>query len=142
MTCFIDIKNWMSKNLLQLNDSKSEVLIFTTCVPSSASINNLSSSLGVLSNNVQKEARNLGVVFDSELSFDVQVTKVVQSSFAQLRQLTKIKSFLSLADLEKVIHAFITFMHLADASIQSDLHCIQVTVLHLISSCFPWESNL
>ncbi len=26
-----------------------------------------------------------------------------------------------------------TFMHLADAFIQSDLHCIQVTVLHLIS---------
>ncbi len=34
-----------------------------------------------------------------------------------------------------------TFMHLADAFIQSDLHCIQVTVLHLTSSCFPWESN-
>ncbi len=32
-----------------------------------------------------------------------------------------------------------TFMHLADAFIQSDLHCIQVTVLHFISSCFPWE---
>ncbi len=29
-----------------------------------------------------------------------------------------------------------TFMHLADAFIQSDLHCIQVTV-----TCFPWESN-
>ncbi len=27
-----------------------------------------------------------------------------------------------------------TFMHLADAFIQSDLHCIQVTVLHFISS--------
>ncbi len=34
-----------------------------------------------------------------------------------------------------------TFMHLADAFIQSDLHCIQVTVLHFISSCFPWESS-
>ncbi len=34
-----------------------------------------------------------------------------------------------------------TFMHLADAFIQSDLHCIKVTVLHFISSCFPWESN-
>ncbi len=31
-------------------------------------------------------------------------------------------------------------MHLADAFIQSDLHCIQITVfLHLTSSCFPWE---
>ncbi len=33
------------------------------------------------------------------------------------------------------------FMHLADAFIQSDLHCIQVIVLHFISSCFPLESN-
>ncbi len=32
-------------------------------------------------------------------------------------------------------------LHLSDAFIQSDLHCIQVTVLHLTSSCFPWESN-
>ncbi len=33
-----------------------------------------------------------------------------------------------------------TFMHLADAFIQSDLHCIQVTILHFISSCFPWDN--
>ncbi len=108
MSCFIEIKNWMSKNFLQLNDSKSEVLIITPCGLSSANINNLSSSLGALSNNVRKEAHNLGVIFDSELSFDVQVTKVVQSCFAQLRQLMKIKSFLSFADFEKVIHAFIS----------------------------------
>ncbi len=39
-------------------------------------------------------------------------------------------------------HSFtFTFMHLADAFIQSDLHCMQVTVLHFISSCFPWEWN-
>ncbi len=30
-----------------------------------------------------------------------------------------------------------TFMHLADAFIQSDLHCIQVTVLHLSALVFP-----
>ncbi len=32
-----------------------------------------------------------------------------------------------------------TFMHLADAFIQSDLHCIQA--IHFISMCVPWESN-
>ncbi len=31
-------------------------------------------------------------------------------------------------------HNTFTFMHLADAFIQSDLHCIQVTVLHFIGS--------
>ncbi len=33
-----------------------------------------------------------------------------------------------------------TFMHLADAFIQSDLQCIQV--IHVLSLCvFPWELN-
>ncbi len=32
-----------------------------------------------------------------------------------------------------------TFMHLADAFIQSDLQCIQV--IHLHSTCVSWESN-
>ncbi len=29
-----------------------------------------------------------------------------------------------------------TFMHLADAFIQSDLHCIQVTVFHILSALY------
>ncbi len=33
-------------------------------------------------------------------------------------------------------------MHLADAFIQSDLHCIQVTVLHFISSWQLWITLL
>lgn len=41
------------------------------------------------------------------VSFDALVNKVVQSCFVQLRHLSKIRSFLSSADLEKVIHAFI-----------------------------------
>ena len=75
--------------------------------PSTSCINNLSSSLGALSDNIRTEARNLGVIIDSVLSFDAQVTKVLQSCFAQLRQLSKIRPFLSSADLEKVLHAFI-----------------------------------
>ncbi len=34
-----------------------------------------------------------------------------------------------------------TFMHLADAFIQSDLQCIQV-IHFFVSTCVPWESNL
>ncbi|KAF7645912.1 hypothetical protein LDENG_00196260 [Lucifuga dentata] len=64
--------------------------------------------MGSLSNNIKKEARNLGVIFDSNLSFDAQVTRVTQSCFFQRRQITKIKSFLNFKDVEKVIHAFIS----------------------------------
>jgi len=40
------------------------------------------------------------------------------------------------------IHLHLTFMHLADAFIQSDLSCIsRYTFYILISSCFSSESN-
>lgn len=54
----------------------------------------------VSSNNVHKEAQNLGI-FDSQRSYNSQVSEVVQSCFAQLRQLTNIRSFLCSTALEK-----------------------------------------
>ncbi|KAI2651743.1 tRNA 5-methylaminomethyl-2-thiouridine biosynthesis bifunctional protein MnmC [Labeo rohita] len=79
-----------------------------TILPCASSTNNRSSSLSVLSNNGRKETLNLGVIFDLELSFNAQMTEVLQSCFVQLRQLMEIKSFLPFADLEKVTHAFIS----------------------------------
>ncbi len=54
-----------------------------------------------------------------------------------------LKKVLMVYFLKKLIHFFqdsltFTFMHLADAFIQSDLRCIQVTVLHFLSAlAFP-----
>lgn len=98
----------MSNNVLQLNNTKSEIIVCTPIGTSTSYLKNFTTFTTVFSDNIQKEARNLGVIFESELSFDAQVTKVVQSCFVQLRQLTKIRTFLSSADLEKVIHAFIS----------------------------------
>ncbi len=45
---------------------------------------------------------------------------------------------------DKGTDSFITFMHLADAFIQSDLQCIQAIHFFLfffISMCVPWELN-
>ena len=97
----------MSQNFLQLNDSKSELMIFTPYSPNTEITANLMSSLGTLASNQKMKVRNLGVIFDPELSFDHQVTKVVQCCFIQLRQLAKVRPFLTTPDLEKVIHAFI-----------------------------------
>ncbi|KAJ8014459.1 hypothetical protein DPEC_G00040450 [Dallia pectoralis] len=52
--------------------------------------------------------RNLGVIFDQNMQHDKQISAVVKASFYQLRLLSKVKPFLSRADLEKAIHAFIS----------------------------------
>lgn len=50
MSCIDVIKNWMSNNFPQLNNSKSEIILITHSGPSTSRIKNLTSSLGALSN--------------------------------------------------------------------------------------------
>ena len=104
LDCLEDIKCWMAQNVLQLNENKTEVILFGP--PDSIKLT--TSSLGNLSTLVKPQVKNLGVIFDSAFKFDKQVNAVVKASFFQLRTIAKIKSFLSPKDLEKVIHAFIS----------------------------------
>lgn len=64
--------------------------------------------LSTLQSWIKPFVKNHGVIIDRELRLDKQINSVVRTSFSQLRLLSKIKSFLLLSDLEKVIHAFIT----------------------------------
>ncbi len=50
----------------------------------------------------------VGVILDSDFKLDKQINTVVKSNFFQLRLLSKIKSFLSFGDFERVIHAIIS----------------------------------
>ena len=102
--CLSDIKNWMANNFLQLNENKTEVIIFGP----SNSVNTLSKALGPLSVNHHSVVKNLGVFLDSALTFNKQVNSVVKGSFFQLRLIAKLKSCLSYSDLEVLIHAFIS----------------------------------
>ena len=103
-SCLNDIKSWMACNFLQLNNSKTEVIIFGP----PPSVTSLSSALGPLSNNVNAVVRNLGVMLDSSLNFNKQINSVVRSGFYQLRVISNLKSLLTQNDLEILIHAFIT----------------------------------
>ncbi len=68
----------------------------------------LKTQLSFLRNNLHNYAKNLGVHFYPLLQFDKHVNAVVKSSFFQLRSAAKVKHFLSIRDLERVIHALIS----------------------------------
>ncbi|KAF7642920.1 hypothetical protein LDENG_00248250, partial [Lucifuga dentata] len=67
LNCLKDISCWMTHNFLQLNSSKFEIIIFGS--PSSCEF--ISDGLGLLSINVKPSARNLGVILDCDLTFDL-----------------------------------------------------------------------
>ncbi|KAK0143573.1 ATP-binding cassette sub-family G member 5 [Merluccius polli] len=52
--------------------------------------------------------RNLGVIFDQDLSFNSHIKQTSRTAFFHLRNITKIRRILSKTDAEKLIHAFVT----------------------------------
>ncbi len=52
--------------------------------------------------------RNLGVRFDSNLSFDSHVSSVCKTEFFHLKNISKLRPMLSMSNVEMLIHAFMT----------------------------------
>lgn len=75
----------MAKNCLEINDSKTEIVLFGP----SSSIQGIANHLGPLTPNLHTQARNLGVIFHSVLKFDKQINTVVKVCFLQLRNIAK-----------------------------------------------------
>uniref|UniRef100_A0A3P9KUI2 Reverse transcriptase domain-containing protein n=1 Tax=Oryzias latipes TaxID=8090 RepID=A0A3P9KUI2_ORYLA len=101
LNCILDIKLWMAENFLQLNQDKTEVLIIgpedkrEMILPE---LRTFKSSQCV---------RNLGVLFDSELNFTPHIRNIVKIGFYHLKNIARVRPFLSLASTEMLMHAFI-----------------------------------
>ena len=94
----------MSKNLLQLNAAKTEVLIFA---PDSVAAR-VQEHLGPLKTNIHPSVRNLGVHFDQSMHLDQHVKALCRNSFFHLRNVAKLRSIVSQKELEMAVHAFVS----------------------------------
>lgn len=94
----------MAPNLFELNDQKTEILIFGPCDLFSSP----TSDLGPQGNHNKPSVTNLSVILHNSLTLEKQIKAVVKASFLQLRVLTRVKPILSFFDFEKMIHAFIS----------------------------------
>ncbi len=52
--------------------------------------------------------RNLGVLFDSNLSFESHVSSICKTAFFHLKNISKLRPMLSMSNAEMLIHAFMT----------------------------------
>ena len=106
-TCLKDIKSWMSCNFLMLNSEKTEILVFgPKNLRDSMSID--IATLDGITLASSTTVRNLGVIFDQDLSFNSHIKQTSRTAFFHLRNITKIRCILSKTDAEKLIHAFVT----------------------------------
>ena len=93
--CLVDIQNWMSSNKLKLNPDKTEFILFgndkqrellKSCFP----IEILGSDLLPTD-----KVKNLGVTFDSRLTFSDHVSSVCRQCYVGLRDFRRIRRYLT-----------------------------------------------
>ena len=127
-----EISSWMASNFLSLNSSKTEFLLIglptqlaktdnpSLSMPSSTSIKPVTS------------ARNLGVIFDSNLSFSDHISYISKTCFAHIRDLRRIRNTLdhttACTIATSLIHSKLDYCN----SLFLNLNCQQTNRLQLI----------
>ena len=104
MDCIDQINNWMCQNFLQLNKDKTETIIFGAKKKRLV----VGAHLETLSLQCKDQVRNLGVILDSDLSFNSHIKLITKTAYYHLKNIARIKGYMSKHDLEKLIHAFIS----------------------------------
>ncbi len=93
-------------NLLCLNSDKTEVMLIGTPHQISKS-GALALTVEGTVLDFQNKLKNLGVIFDINLTFDPHVQNTVKNSFFHLRNIARLRPMLSLPVAEKLINTFV-----------------------------------
>ena len=106
--CVKDIKEWMTNNLLKLNEDKTELIVVTSSTRNSQSQHITINVGGSIISPSEKPVRNLGVLFDSTCSLREHVSKLCKSVNYNLYSVGKIRKYLDTKTAEKIINSTVT----------------------------------
>ena len=105
--CIMDIKQWMLKDKLKLNDNKTEIILIGTR-QQLAKVNLNTFSFGDTDISLSSEVRNLGCWFDSQLTMNSHIVKTCKSAFYHLYNIRRIRKYLSYDTTQILVNAYVT----------------------------------
>ena len=107
-SCISDIRVWMIKNKLKINDSKTEFIVFRS-PQAKQDFSSLSISVGDSLILQSSKVRDLGVIIDQSLSFGDYISGVCRSTHFHLRNIGRIWScYHTKQSSAQLLHALIT----------------------------------
>ena len=108
-SCIRDVRGWMLKNKLMINDNKTELLLFCS-KRAQHQLNEMDITVNVGSIVIHPStaARNLGVVLDSQLTMEHHAKAIIKSAHFHLRRIKNIRHHLTESACKKAIHACVT----------------------------------
>ncbi len=107
VNCALEVRRWMLKNMLKVNMSKTEVIILGTWQQRAKldleHLHILDSDIAV-----SEKVKNLGVLLDSDMSMDKQISNVCRSANCHLRSVRAVSKYLPRDALKTAIHSSVT----------------------------------
>ncbi len=102
--CLADISAWMKEHHLQRNLAKTELLVF----PATPTLqHDFTIQLGSSTITPSASVRNLGVIFDDQLTFKEHMAKTARSCRFALHNIRKIRSFLTEHAAQLLVQALV-----------------------------------
>ena len=105
--CFSVIGKWMTQYYLQLNESKTEIIVFG----SSRNLKNIViNGVNLISGTTIRfvsNVKNLGVQMDNHLNFDKQISCLKKKSFHTIRNLSKVRFLLNEEQMKLVVNSMV-----------------------------------
>lgn len=106
-SCLNSVRSWMDSNLLKLNPDKTELLLFGTRVQRNKLTNFFPTLLFGENVRPSNTAKNLGVMFDSEMSLSQHISSLCRSCFLHIRDLRRIRRFVNKKTLTTLANALV-----------------------------------
>ena len=106
-SCFETIKRWMNQFFLQLNDSKTQIIVFgSSNVLKGLKINgvNIGSNTTI---RFVSTVKNLGVYMESSLTFEKHTMELKRKCFRTIRNIRKIKFLLTSDQVRVVVNSLV-----------------------------------
>ena len=103
--CIGNVKDWMLRNKLMINDDKTEILLIHPKNVSNFQVSSL--SVGNSKISFSKEVRNLGVTPTETMNMNKHISNVCKSAYCELRRIAAIRHLLSIEATKTLICSLI-----------------------------------
>ena len=108
--CITEIIQWMNNNMLKLNTEKTELIVFRSDRSSStvSNISNISVKVDQSEITQSSSVRNLGAFLDSKMNMEQHVNSVCKSSYAQIRQIGRIRQYINKDVTKSLVNSMVS----------------------------------
>ncbi len=133
--CLADISAWMKEHHLQLNLAKTELLVF----PATPTLqHDFTIKLGSSTITPSASVRNLGVIFDDQLTFKEHIAKTARSCRFALHNIRKIRPFLTEHAAQLLVQALVISRLDYCNALLAGLPSNTIKLLQMIQNAAAW----